>query len=34
MSLSNGVLPTEKTANDLFTTEEKGLAALNAVIED
>ena len=34
MSLSNGVLQTEKIANDLLTTEEKGLAALDAFIKD
>ena len=34
MSLSNGVLPMKTIANDLFTAEEKGLATLNAFIED
>ena len=34
MSLSSGVLLTKKKANILFTAEEKGLAELNAFIED
>ena len=34
MSLSSGVLLTEKKTNILFTAEEKGLAELNAFIED
>ena len=34
MSLSKGVLPMEKRPNDLFTAEEKRLAALNPFIED
>ena len=34
MSLSNGVLPTEKIANDFLTTEEKGLTTLNAFLEN
>ena len=33
MSLSNGVLPTEKIVNDL-TAVEKGQTAVNAFIED
>ena len=32
VSLSNGVLPTEKTTSDLLTAEEKGLSALNTFI--
>ena len=34
MSLSNGVLPTEKIANDFLTTEEKGLTTLNTFLEN
>lgn len=34
MSLSIGVLPTEKIVNYLLTAGEKGLADLNAFIED
>ena len=34
MSLSNGVLPTEKIANDFLTTEENGLTTLNAFLEN
>ena len=34
MSLSIGVLPTEKIANYLLTAGEKRLADLNAFIED
>ena len=34
VSLSNGVLPTEKTTSDLLTAEEKGLSALNTFTEE